>query len=36
MWFEAARYEGWRLATSTRDPRSRERKKTPIGFGTAP
>jgi hypothetical protein len=27
---------GPRPATSARDPRSRERKKTPIGFGTAP
>jgi hypothetical protein len=35
-WFEATRDVGWRPATTARDPRSRERKKRPIGFGTAP
>ena len=35
-WFEAARYEGWRQATSARDLRSRGRKKTPIRFGITP
>jgi len=35
-WFEATRYGGRRPATTATDPRSRERKKTRIGFGTAP
>lgn len=33
-WFEATRYVGPTPATSARDPRSRERKKRPVGFGT--
>jgi hypothetical protein len=35
-WFEAACYVGRRPVKTPRDPRSRERKKRPIGFGTAP
>jgi hypothetical protein len=35
-WFEETRYVGRKPATTARDPRSRERKKRPIGFGTAP
>jgi hypothetical protein len=35
-WFEATRYGRRGQATTARSPRSRERKKTPIGFGIAP
>ena len=34
--FEVAHSVGTNPATSARDPRSRERKKRPVGFGTAP
>ena len=35
-WFEVAHSVGPNLATSARDPRSRERKKRRAGFGAAP
>jgi hypothetical protein len=35
-WFEATRHVGRKPAATARDPRSRERKKRPVGFGTAP
>ena len=35
-WLDATRHVGRRPATSAKDPRSRELKKMPIGFGTTP